>query len=80
MRTSILSPGSMCQSVLFGSLTLRNTNYVSLGGKIMLNFLAKTENLRNTRSERPDNNRGKVVNLSSGKLLFAISDIQIIRE
>ena len=39
------------------------------------NFLAKTENLRNTRSERPNNNRGKVVNLSSGKLLFAISDI-----
>ena len=35
MRTSILSPGSMCQSVLFGSLTLRNTNYVSLGGKII---------------------------------------------
>ena len=42
---------------------------------IMPNFLAKTENLRITRSERPNNNRGKVVNLSSGKLLFAISDI-----
>ena len=42
---------------------------------VMHNFLAKTENLRNTRSERPDNNRGKVVNLSSGKLLFPISDI-----
>ena len=42
---------------------------------VMLNFLAKTENLRKTRSERPDNNRGKVVNLGSGKLLFAISDI-----
>ena len=42
---------------------------------VMLNFLAKNGNLRNTRSERPDNNRGKVVNLSSGKLLFAISDI-----
>ena len=46
----------------------------------MLNFLAKTEYLRNTRSERPDKNRGKVVNLSSAKLLFAISDIQVIRE
>ena len=33
---------------------------------VMLNFLAKTENLRKTRSERPDNNRGKVVNLGSG--------------
>ena len=42
---------------------------------VMLNFLAKTESLRNARSERPDNNRGKVVNLSSGKLLFAICDI-----
>ena len=42
---------------------------------VMLNFLAKCEKLRKTRSERPDNNRGKVVNLSSGKLLFAISDI-----
>ena len=42
---------------------------------VMLNFLAKTKNLKNTRSERPDNNRGKVANLSSGKLLFAISDI-----
>ena len=31
LRTSILSPGSMCQSVIFGSLTLRNTNKVILG-------------------------------------------------
>ena len=42
---------------------------------VMLNFLPKTENLGNTRSERPNYNRGKVVKLSSGKLLFAISDI-----
>ena len=35
MRTSILSPGSMCQSVIFGSLTLRNTNYVILGGNLI---------------------------------------------
>ena len=40
---------------------------------VMLNFLAKTENLRNTRSEQPSYNRGKVVEESSGKLLFAIS-------
>ena len=39
----------------------------------MLNFLAKTENLRNPRSEQPSDNRGKVVEKSSGKLLFAIS-------
>ena len=31
MRTSILSPGSMCQSVILGSLTLSNTNNVFLG-------------------------------------------------
>ena len=30
----------------------------------MLNFLAKTENLRNTRSEPPNYNRGKVVEKS----------------
>ena len=35
MRTSILSPGSMCQSVIFGSLTLRNTNYVILGENLI---------------------------------------------
>ena len=40
---------------------------------VMLNFLAKTENLRNRRSEQPIYNRGKVLEKSSGKLLFAIS-------
>ena len=35
MRTSILSPGSICQSVIFGSLTLRNTNYVILGENLI---------------------------------------------
>ena len=40
----------------------------------MLNFLAITENLRNAkRSEQPNYNRGKVVEKSSRKLLFAIS-------
>ena len=47
---------------------------------VMPNFLTKTENLRNRRSEQPINNRGKVVDLSSGKLLFAIADIKILRE
>ena len=42
----------------------------------MLKFLATTEKIRKLRSERrPDYNRGKVVKFSSGKLLFAISDI-----
>ena len=40
---------------------------------VMLNFLAKTENIRNTRSEQPNYNRGKVLEKCSGKLLFAIS-------
>ena len=40
---------------------------------VMLNFFEKTENLINTRSEPPNYNRGKVVEKSSGKLLFAIS-------
>ena len=39
----------------------------------MLNFLAKNENLRKTRSEQPIYNHGKVLDKSSGKLLFAIS-------
>ena len=39
----------------------------------MLNFLATTNNLRNARSKQPNYNRGKVVEKSCGKLLFAIS-------
>ena len=46
----------------------------------MLNFLATTENLRNTRSEQPNYNRGKVIKKSSGKLLFAISRQKITLE
>ena len=44
---------------------------------VMLKFLAKTENLRNRRSEHPIYNRGKVLEKSSGKLLFAISRYKI---
>ena len=43
----------------------------------MLNFLAKTENLRNRRREHPIYNRWKVLEKSSGKLLFAISGYRI---
>ena len=39
MRTSIFSPGSMCQSDIIGSLTLRNTNYVILGGNLIFQKL-----------------------------------------
>ena len=40
---------------------------------VMLSFLAKNENLRKTRSEQPNYNRGKVLEKSRRKLLFAIS-------
>ena len=40
---------------------------------VMLNFLATTENLRNIKSKQPNYNRRKVIEKSSGKLLFAIS-------
>ena len=56
MRTSILSPGSMCQSVISGSLTLRDTKIRDFGVKfyfskirmepVMLSFLATTENTK----------------------------------
>ena len=56
MRTSILSPGSMCQSVTSGSLTLRDTKLCDFGVKFyfskfrmepaMLSFLATTENTK----------------------------------
>ena len=41
---------------------------------VKLKFLAATENLRNTRSEQSNYDRGKVIKNSSGKLLFTISD------
>ena len=40
---------------------------------VMLDFLATTEKPRNARGEQPNYNQGKVVEKSSGKLLFAIS-------
>ena len=56
MRTSILSPGSMCQSVISRSLTLRDTNIRDFVVKfyfskirlkpVMLSFLATTENIK----------------------------------
>ena len=71
MRTSILSPGSMCQSVISGSLTLRDMKIRDFGVKflfskfrmepVMLSFLAPTENTKSQESERPIYNRGKVL-------------------
>ena len=54
MRTSFLSPGSMCLSVISGSLTLRDIKIRDFRVKfyfskfrmepVMLSFLATTEN------------------------------------
>ena len=52
----------------------RNFSKIRIG-HVMLKFLATTENIRKIRSEQPIYNREKVVNLSSGKVLFEISDI-----
>ena len=35
---------------------------------VKLNFLGKTENLRNARSERPNYNRGKVVKIKQREI------------
>ena len=42
---------------------------------VMLNFLAKTENLRNTRLEPPNYNRGKIMKKSSGEIAIRIFQI-----
>ena len=73
----------MCQSVISGSLTLRNRKIRGFGMKfyfskirmkpVMLSFLATTE-------KKIQNNRmiiaGKLSNIHSGKLLFAISIVE----
>ena len=41
---------------------------------VMLNFLAKTENLRNTRSKQPINNRGKVLEKAGGNCYSQFPD------
>ena len=73
-----MSPGSKCQSVRFGSLTLRKTFSRDFGVKcnfsktqiehVMLKFLATTENIRIKRSEESNYNREKLVKNSSGKI------------
>ena len=47
---------------------------------VMLNFLATTENLRNTRSEQPNHNRGKVVKKAAGNCYSQFPDTKITRE
>ena len=63
MRTSILSPGSICQSVISGSLTLRDTNIRDFGVKfIFQNFewslscsvFSQQLKTQNEKSERPN--------------------------
>ena len=76
----------LCQSVIFGSLTLRNTNCAILGENlifqkirikpVMLNFLAKTDNLKIGRSEHPIYNRGKVLKKTAGNCYSQLPDIK----
>ena len=79
-----ISQKCVCQSVIFGSLTLKNTNYVILGGNlifkeirlepVMLNFLAKSKNLRNRISEEPIYKRGKVLEKAAGNRYLQFPD------
>ena len=86
MKTSISSPGSMCQSIIFGSLTLRNTKNVILGGNLIFqNFewslSSSTFSQKLKISEIEDQNIRFTIPekylKSSGKLLFAISRYKI---
>ena len=47
---------------------------------VMLNFLATTENLRNTRREQSYYNRGKVVKKAAGNSYSQFPDIKITLE
>ena len=89
MRTSILSPGSMCKSVIFGSLTLRNTNYVILGGdlifqKLELSLACSTFSRKLKISEIEDqNNRftiaGKYLKKAAGNCYSQFPDTKQTR-
>ena len=84
MRTSILSPGSICQSVIFGSLTLSNTNYVILGGNLIfqkfeLRLSCSTFSRKLKISEREDQNirfkkRGKQLEKAAGNCYSQFPD------
>ena len=76
----------MCQSVISRSLTLRDTNIRDFGVKfyfsktqmepVMLSFLATTENIKYKRRTTELTIAGKLSNIYSGKLLFAISIVE----
>ena len=44
-------------------------------GHVMLNFLVTTENLKNVRSEQPNNNLGKVIQKTAGTCFSQFPDI-----
>ena len=84
MRTSILSPGSKCQSVIFGSLTLSNTNHVILGGtlifqKLEMSLSCSTFSRKLKISEIEDQKnqfkkRGKVLEKAAGNCYSQFPD------
>ena len=81
-----VSDPQICQSVISGSLTLRNTNIRDFGVKfcfskirmesVMLSFLATTENIKREIRTTELTIAGKLSNIYSGKLLFAISIVE----
>ena len=89
MRTSILSPGSMCQSVIFGSLTLSSTNHVILGGNLIfrnfeLSLSCSTFSRELKISEIEDQNirfaiAGKYLNKTAGNCYSQFPDINQAR-
>ena len=76
----------MCQSVISGSLTLRSTKIRGFGMKfyfskirmepVMLSFFATTENIKKRYQNNRNTIAGKLSDIHSGKLLFAISIVE----
>ena len=65
----------MCQSVIFGSLTLRNTNYVNLGGRLCVVIIRIFKKLKFPESSDihdSSNHLNNVANLLK-PLIFQVS-------
>ena len=83
MRTSFLSPGSMYQSVISGSLTLRDMKIRDFGvmfyfskfrmEPVMLSFLATTENKVKNQNDRICN-CGKIPKKTAGNCYSQFPD------
>ena len=84
MRTSILSPGSMCQSVISGNLTLRDSKIRNFRVKflfskfqmepVMLSFLAPSENSKVKNQNDRIYNCGKILKKTAGNCYSQFPD------